>query len=136
EARAQLNTREFLRMLRFGLPSGFNWLFDFGAFVFFANVVVGGLGTTALAAMMSVIQINSVSFMPAFGLASAGAILVGQAIGGGNKDEVPRLVNLTYFVAAVWETVVSISYVVIPTTLLLPFARNAEATDFLTIGKR
>ena len=47
--RAKLQLAEFGRMLRFGLPSGFNWLFEFAAFVFFANVVVAGLGTAALA---------------------------------------------------------------------------------------
>ena len=79
-------------MLRFGLPSGLNWFFEFFAFNFFVNVIVAGLGTTALAALMAVIQLNSVAFMPAFGVASAGAILVGQAIGAGRKDEVPTLV--------------------------------------------
>ena len=70
-----LSMDEFKRMLRFGLPSGFNWLFEFLAFVFFVNVVVAGLGTPAVAALNSVIALNSVSFMPSFGLASAGAVL-------------------------------------------------------------
>ena len=46
-------------MLRFGLPTGFNWFFEFSAFVFFVNVVVAGLGTDALAAMNSVLPLNS-----------------------------------------------------------------------------
>jgi len=69
----RLHAAELRRMLRYGLPSGFNWFFEFMAFSFFVNVVVAGLGTTSLAGMMAVLQINSVSFMPAFGIASAGA---------------------------------------------------------------
>ena len=132
----QLYWNEFWRMLKFGVPSGLNWFFEFFAFNFFINVVVAGLGTTALAAMMSVLQIGSVSFMPAFALASAGAILVGQAIGANAKDEVPRVVKLTFISGAVWETVVGVLYLTIPTLLLLPFAKDASATEFLTIGKR
>jgi MATE family multidrug resistance protein len=132
----RLSGSEFWRMLKFGVPSGLNWFFEFFAFNFFINVVVAGLGTTALAAMMSVLQINTVSFMPAFGLASAGAILVGQAIGANAKHEVPRIVKLAYFAAAVWESLVGLSYLVIPAVLLLPFAKDANATEFLTVGKR
>lgn len=136
EARAQLRLAEFGRMLRFGLPSGFNWLFEFGAFVFFANVVVGGLGTAALAAMNSVMTINSVSFMPALGLSSAGAILVGQAIGAGRKDEVPGVVRLTAFSALVWQGSVGLVFVAIPSVLISQFAKGEGAVDVATIGAR
>ncbi|MBS1149262.1 MAG: efflux family protein [Myxococcaceae bacterium] len=132
----KLKALEFWRMLKFGVPSGLNWFFEFFAFNFFINVVVAGLGTTALAAMMSVLQIGSVSFMPAFALASAGAILTGQAIGADARGEVPRVVKLTFISGAIWETVVGVAYLAIPTLLLLPFAKDAGATEFLAIGKR
>jgi multidrug resistance protein, MATE family len=132
----KLHLAEFARMLKFGIPSGFNWFFEFAAFNFYINVVVAGLGTTALAAMMSVMQIGSVSFMPAFALASAGAILVGQSIGADAKDEVPRIVKLSFLSSAVWETLVGALYLTVPTLLLLPFAKDASAVEFLTIGKR
>lgn len=136
EARAKLKLAEFGRMLKFGLPSGMNWLFEFGAFVFFANVVVGGLGTAALAAMNSVMTINSVSFMPAFGLASAGAILVGQAIGAGRKDEVPGVVKLTAFTALAWQCSVGVVCVLIPSLLMSFFAKGEGAVDVAAIGAR
>lgn len=132
----RLRMGEFLRMLRFGLPSGFNWFFEFFAFNFFINVVIGGLGTTALAAMMSVFQINSTSFMPAFGMASAGAILVGQAIGAGNKDAVPGLVRLTFSATGTWQGLVSLLYLFIPGVLLLPFAQDDGRAAFLEVGAR
>jgi len=122
-----LSLREFGRMLRFGLPSGLNWFFEFMAFLFFVNVVVAGLGTTELAAMMTVFQVNSVAFMPAFGLASAGAILVGQAIGAGHKDAVPRIVRLTFLTSAVWQAVVGLTYVSMPGLVLAAFARAGDA---------
>lgn len=136
EAPVKLELAEFGRMLRFGLPSGFNWLFDIGAYVFFTNVVVGGLGTSALAAMNSVMSLNSVSFMPAFGLASAGAILVGQTIGAGKKDEVPGVVKLTALTALVWQGGVGLVCLLLPALLIAPFAQGEGAAEVAVIGTR
>lgn len=128
---------ELLRTLRFGLPSGFNWFLEFLAFAYFANVVIARLGTTQLAALNAVMQINSVSFMPAFGVASAGAILVGQSIGEGRHDRVPSLVRLTFLVTAGWQLVVGLSYVLVPTLLFSPFASEPTSrAALMTIGVR
>src|SRR6201999_3522683 len=94
-----LGFAEFLRFLRFGAPNGLNWFLEFAAFALFINVVVVHLGTTTLAAFNVVMQLNSVAFMPAFGLASGGAILVGEAIGRRTYTEVWPVVRLGLIVA-------------------------------------
>jgi MATE family multidrug resistance protein len=127
----RLHLRELRRMLRFGIPSGFNWFFEFFAFNFFVNVVVAGLGTTVLAAIMAVFQLNSVAFMPAFALASAGAILVGQAIGAGAKHEVRRIVGLTFAAAGTWQGLAGLMYVLLPGVLFAAFARGQADTPGL-----
>lgn len=134
----RLHLPELKRMLRFGLPSGLNWFFEFFAFNVFINVVVAGLGTVALAGMMSVLQLNSMSFMPAFGLASAGAILVGQSIGAKDKDAVPGIVKLTLRSTALWQGFVGISYLLVPTLLMTPFAQGepADAAALIEVGAR
>lgn len=133
-----LHWAELKRMLRFGLPSGLNWFFEFFAFNVFINIVVGGLGTVALAGFMSVLQVNSVSFMPAFGLASAGAILVGQSIGAKDKDAVPGIVRLTFRSTAAWMGVVGASYLLIPSLLMTPFAQGnpEDAAALIEMGTR
>jgi hypothetical protein len=131
----RLHARELWRMLRFGLPSGFNWFFEFFAFNFFVNVVVAGLGTTALAALMAVIQINSVAFMPAFGLASAGAIFVGEAIGRRAHAEVWPVVRLTGTVAAIWMGSIGMFYVALPHQLMGLFQPDGVSTeDLVRVG--
>lgn len=133
--RVRLVWDEFVRMLRFGFPVGLNWFFEFLAFSFFINVLVAGLGTTTLAAFMIVLQINSVSFMPAFGVASAGAILVGQAIGAGHHRDVPHAVSLTAKVVGIWQGAVGLSYLVVPALFMAPFVDERTATpDLLRIG--
>jgi len=130
----KLSRAELVRVLRFGLPSGFNWFFEFLAFLFFINVVVGGLGTPALAAMNAVLTLNSMSFMLGFGVASAGAILVGQAIGAGRKDDVPFLVKLTAMTSGTWQSLVGVAYLVAPALLLVPFTRGKDGAAVLVVG--
>ena len=133
----KLHLEELLRLLRFGLPCGFNWFFEFFAFNAFINFVVGGLGKAPLAAMNDVITINSVSFMPAFGIASAGAILVGQAIGAREKDDVPRILRMTFLTVATWQVMAGLAYVAAPALLLWGFMPPPpEDVEFLSIGVR
>ena len=116
-----LRLAELGRMLRFGLPNGFNWFLEFAAFSFFVNVIVADLGTTAVAALMAVVQVNSVAFMPAFGMASAGAILVGQAIGAKLHDDVGGVVRRTTLVTATWQCLVGAFYFLFPGPVMMLF---------------
>lgn len=135
--RIRLVRAEFLRLLRFGIPSGLNWFTEFFAFNVFINVVVAGLGTTALATMMTVFQLSSAAFMPAFGLASAGAILVGQAIGARRLEDVPPTVRATWRVALVWQAVVGAVYLSAPHLMLRPFAADLPTdSTFVVVGTR
>lgn len=130
-----LHRAEFWRMLRFGLPNGFNWFLEFAAFLLFINAVVAGLGTTVIAAFNVIMQINSVSFMPAFGLASAGAILVGQAIGRGEPDAVGRVVRSTATATLAWQASVGLVYLTLPGPLMQAFAPPDHSVDgWLRIG--
>jgi multidrug resistance protein, MATE family len=131
----QLRASELLRVLRFGLPNGVNWFLEFASFMVFINVVVGGLGTSVLAAMNVVIQINSISFMPAFGLASAGAILVGNAIGARERDRVSGIVKRTLWVTCAWQGSVGLLYWLLPGPLIELFRPpGAGAAELLAAG--
>jgi len=129
-----LRRAEFLRLVRFGVPNGLNWFMEIAAFTLFLNAMVSRLGTTTLAAMNAILQINSISFMPAFGVASAGAVLVGQAIGRGEKDDVPRLLRLTASVALVWQVGVGLVYCALPRLIMRAFASDAGSTELIRVG--
>jgi MATE family multidrug resistance protein len=134
-ARVQWIAREFWRVLRFGVPNGVNWFLEFAAFILFINVMVAHLGTTALAAFNVVIQLNSIAFMPAFGLGSAGAILVGESIGRRDNGAARGYVRLTLTVAAVWMVSVGVRYFALPEPLMRIFAQpGAQLTQFLELG--
>lgn len=126
--------RELLRVLRFGLPNGLNWLLEFTAFQAFVNIVVAGLGDTTVAALNVVIAVNSIAFMPAFGLASAGAILAAQSIGKGDRDAVWPQVKLTFACCAAWECAIAALYLVAPRSVIGLFAPAGGGTELIALG--
>jgi MATE family multidrug resistance protein len=117
-----LSWNELRRVLRFGFPNGINWFLEFAAFQLFINVVMARLGTDVVAAFNIALAINSLSFMPAFGLSTAGAILAGQAIGGGQRPLVWQHLKLTLACAATWMGAVGLLYLAIPGQLISLFS--------------
>jgi multidrug resistance protein, MATE family len=134
-ARLSLRASELVRVLRFGLPNGANWFLEFASYVVFLNVMVSHLGTSVLATFNVVIHLNSVAFMPAFGLASGGAILVGEAIGRRSFAEARRFTALTLATAAVWMASMGVLYVALPGPLMQLFTPpDQDVLAFLALG--
>jgi MATE family multidrug resistance protein len=75
-----INYSGLAKILRVGLPSGFQYFFEVGAFSF-AVIMIGWLGTKSLAAHQIAINLASISFMAALGISNAGGIRVGNAVG-------------------------------------------------------
>jgi len=128
-----LSFRELRRVVRFGLPNGFNWFLEFAAFQLFLNGVLSSLGDDAVAALNVVIAVNSLSFMPAFGLASAGAILSGLAIGRSDRDAVWPQVKLTLLCTGTWMGATGVVYLIFPAQVLSLFASEASG-NLVEIG--
>jgi MATE family multidrug resistance protein len=124
-----LRLPEFLRMLRFGAPNGMNWFLEFAAFTLFINLVIGHLGTSVLAAFNVVLQLCNVSFMPAFGLASAGAILAGEAIGRRALSEVWPTIRLTALFACGFMGTLGTLYALFADRLMRLFQPPGAAGD-------
>jgi MATE family multidrug resistance protein len=132
----RLRLSELKRVLRFGLPNGVSWFFEFAAFAVYINVVIAHLGTNVLAAMMVVFAVNGVSFMPAFGVASSGAILAGQAIGAGERERVTAILWMTMRVAALWQCSVGLAYLLFPEAIMSLFAPPGVEvdTELISVG--
>ena len=77
------------RILRLGIPSGFQYFFEIGAFAG-AAFIVGLLGSTPRAAHQIVISISSITFMVALGVSAGASIRVGDALGRKNVREMQR----------------------------------------------
>ena len=84
----------FLRLLRFGGPSGVNLFMEVVGFAWF-TLEVGRLGEIAQAASNIALSINTLVFTPMLGLNAAVAALVGQAMGRGRPEEAAKVTYST-----------------------------------------
>lgn len=75
-----------LQIFKIGLPSGFQYFFEIGAFAF-AAIMIGWISEFALAAHQVAINVASVTYMIATGISAGGSIAVGDALGRKNKKD-------------------------------------------------
>lgn len=68
------------RLLSIGLPAGCQYFFEVSAFTA-SSVMIGWMGTVALAAHQIALNLASISFMVAMGVSSAATIRVSNAVG-------------------------------------------------------
>jgi MATE family multidrug resistance protein len=84
-----VNFKVIKKILQIGLPSGFQYFFEVGAFSF-AVIMIGWLGTNPLAAHQIAINLASITFMAVLGISAAGGIRVGNEVGKKDIFEVRR----------------------------------------------
>jgi MATE family, multidrug efflux pump len=82
------------KLLTIGIPGACQYFFEVSAFTA-SSVIVGWMGTQALAAHQIALNLASISFMGALGISAAGTIRVSNAVGRG----VPRNVRAAGFAA-------------------------------------
>ena len=78
--RAKVTGYPIRALLKIGIPSGFQYIFEVSAFAASAWII-GTLGATPLAAHQVAISLASISYMAATGLGAAATIRIGQAMG-------------------------------------------------------
>ena len=84
-----LNFPIIKKILSLGLPSGFQYFFEVGAFSF-AVIMIGWIGANELAAHQIAINLASISFMAVLGISQAASIRVGNAMGEQNIGNVRK----------------------------------------------
>ncbi|GMU95973.1 MAG: MATE family efflux transporter [Ignavibacterium album] len=118
-----LNFPVIRRILSVGLPSGFQYFFEVGAFSF-AVIMIGWIGANELAAHQIAISLASVSFMGVLGISQAGGILVGNAVG----EQSVQLVRKSGFTAIalgmIWMSVSGIIFILFRNHLPFIYIRD------------
>ena len=88
---------------RLGLPVLLERTLISGAQIVITGVI-SSVGTVAMAANHLAVTAESLSYMPAYGMATAGTTLVGQAIGAGKKDLAVRFSRITTYIGIIIMT--------------------------------
>jgi MATE family multidrug resistance protein len=85
----RLELKRVMELLRLGLPAGSQLLAEIGAFTL-ATILIARLGAVQLAGHQIALNVASITFMVPFGISSAAAVRVGQAIGARNFPAASR----------------------------------------------
>lgn len=113
-----INLSVIKRILSVGLPSGFQYFFEVGAFSF-AVIMIGWIGANELAAHQIAISLASISFMGVLGISQAGGILVGNALGEQNVQLVRKNGFTAIILGMMWMSVSGLLFIIFRN--LLPY---------------
>ena len=122
----------FIRLLRFGFPSGVQFFLDMSGFTVFI-LLIGHLGTVSLAASNIAFNISTLSFMPMIGSSIAISVLVGQYLGKNQPEMATTSVYSGFHLTFAYMSVIALAYLFVPELFVLPFAAGADAAGFREI---
>lgn len=110
-------------LFRISLPGGIEQFFMQLSFVV-VGVFIAKLDTDSEALFRILIQIESLSFMPAVGISIAVATLVGKSLGEKDIDKASEVGKTASILGILWGVFVGIIFVVVPLPLLYAFTTD------------
>jgi len=119
----------FVRLLRYGFPSGVQFFLEIAGFTGFV-LVVGRLGTASLAATNIAFNINTLAFMPMIGFGIAISVLVGQYLGSDRPGLAQAATYSDFHLTLAYMIAIAAAYVLVPDIFVAPFAHNADPQSF------
>jgi len=117
------------RLLRFGSPSGVQFLLETAGFTLLI-LVVGKLGEEALVATNLAFNINCLVWMPIGGLATAVATIVGQQLGRGRPELATRATWTAFSIALLYTGSLAMMYLLGPDLFLVAHASGMSPERF------
>ena len=107
------DARALGRMVALGAPIGVHMQLEFGVFGT-VGLLMGRLGTEAVAAHQIALNLASLTFMVPLGVAGAATVLVGQAIGRGEQAEARRAAGAALMVGIGFMSVAAAAFLLVP----------------------
>ena len=113
------------RLLQLGFPAASTVALEVGVFAA-ATALAGGLAPVSAASHQIALNIAAVSFMIPLGLASAGAVRVGHALGAGDAARAAAAGWTAILLGVAFTTAAAILFFAVPRTLIGIFSREEE----------
>jgi len=117
--------RPLARMVRLGAPIGVQFFLEFGAFGAI-GVLMGWLGTVAMAGHQVAINLASLTFMVPLGISQASAVLVGQGVGRGDPDGARRVAGAGILLGLSFMVVTAGLFLFLPEVFARIYTDDAE----------
>ncbi|OGV06353.1 MAG: MATE family efflux transporter [Stygiobacter sp. RIFOXYC12_FULL_38_8] len=113
------------KLISIGLPSGFQYFLEVGAFGF-AAIMIGWIGSHQLAAHQIAINLASITYMIILGISAAGTIRVGGFLGENNWIKVRYAGFTSLGISVAIMFCFGISFIIFKTTLTKFYVNDSE----------
>lgn len=120
------------RFIKYGLPSGGHFFLEIMGFTGFI-LILGRIGQMELAATNIAININSLAFMPMFGLGIALSMSVGQNIGASKPETAEYAAQSGVQLGMLYMIPCTMAYVFVPNFFINPFNASPETAHVAVI---
>lgn len=117
--------KPMMRVLTVGAPIGAQQFLEFGVFGA-AGLLMGWMGTVAVASHQVALQLAALTFMVPVGVAQATSVLVGQAVGRADPPAARRSAGAGILVGAGFMVVTAVVFLAFPTHLARWFSNDME----------
>jgi putative MATE family efflux protein len=121
------------RIMRLGIPNIIETTVGRIGHILFMRIIAE-LGTASLAAHNIAVRVESLSFMPGWGLAVATATLVGQSLGAGRPDWAERSVRRTVLLSTIFMALTSLVYLFFSWPLVSIFGSTPEVLTLAAVA--
>lgn len=127
-ALARWDGRLIWRIVRLGLPNLGETIISRLGYLAFMSIVTR-LGTVPLAAHQLALRVESLSFMPGWGLSVAAATLAGQALGAGSPEVAETGIRRTLLMALGLTGAIGVLYAVLGPQIVTIFGSTPEVLE-------
>ena len=128
---SKFNRAEILQLNRMGWPIGLQMGMESSSFSFVA-IMVGWLGTTALAAHQIMITVSQLGFMLYYGMAAAVAVRVSNFYGRGEVESLRHSARSGFRIILTMAAVVSVALLLLRQTIGAIFTDNMEVVAMVS----
>lgn len=115
----------FKPMLKIGVPSGIQFVFEVGAFAM-AAIMMGWLGTVPLAAHQIAISLVALSYVMASGISAAATVRVGNQIGLKDAINLQRVGHTSFIIVLIFMACCSGLYIIFSNYLPSLYVKEEE----------
>ncbi len=127
---AALEPKPLARLFLLGAPIGAQHQLEYGVFAL-VGLLMGVLGTTQVAAHQVALNLASLTFMVPLGLSAAAAVVVGHAVGRGDRQAATNASSAALYVSVGFMGITATTFLVFPALLARAYT---SAPDVLQVA--
>lgn len=121
------------RILELAIPTAIEGSIAQSGFILFTRMVAS-LGTATLAAHQIALRVESLSYMPAWGLAAAATTIVGQALGAGKTELVEASIRRTILFSIAFNTLLGLVFIFFSRSIVSIFGSTPDVLDLAALA--